>query len=247
MRLLLVLSFLMFSVSSATQICKDGGPCSVFTCGAPGKDGKPGVNGENGLPGVKGDQGTPGIPGIAGPPGPKGHQGNQGPPGPRGEKGESAEKATEALKKEVAALNGIVKSLQSEVNQQGKVFGFSKGVTKVKGKIFVSDGEQGNYHIAKAECMKKGGQLASPQNAEENNAVNKIQNNFNVNGFLGVNDLQTEGIFKDSNGEKIVYSNWSDKEPNNEFGGEDCVEMYLDGKWNDRNCDEKRLIICEID
>ncbi|XP_069835385.1 collectin-46-like [Dendropsophus ebraccatus] len=117
MQPLLVLSFLLFSSSSATQICADGGSCSVFTCGAPGKDGIPGVNGKNGLKGEKGDQGPPGSPGIAGPPGP---QGIQGPQGQKGEKGESATAELEALKRKVSTLNGRLNALESMIKLQGK-------------------------------------------------------------------------------------------------------------------------------
>ncbi|XP_056388369.1 pulmonary surfactant-associated protein D-like [Hyla sarda] len=215
--------------------------------------------------------GLPGIKGTAGPPGP---QGKQGPPGPRGEKGDSATAATEALKKEMSTLTSKVNSLQSKVNQQEtatealkkekstltvkvnslqskvnqqeNVLLLVKGVYSVGEKIFVSNGEQTNYNTAKAVCVKRGGQLASPRNAVENDAVNRIQTQLNARPFLGINDLQQEGIFKYPDGKNIAFSNWSDKEPNNEFGVEDCVEMYENGKWNDKNCNEKRLIVCEI-
>ena len=43
------------------------------------------------------------------------------------------------------------------------------------------------------------------------------------------------------------YTNWNIGEPN-ENGGEDCVEMYVDGKWNDDSCEDyTKYYICKAD
>ncbi|CAJ0932376.1 unnamed protein product [Ranitomeya imitator] len=123
---------------------------------------------------------------------------------------------------------------------------FYKEATAAGDKIFVSKGEQATYNDAKLACTNAGGQLASPQNAEENKAVLDFCKMYKVFPYLGINDLLIEGSFRYPNGEMLSYSNWSDKEPNNDQGVEDCVEMYDNGKWNDKNCNEKRLIICEF-
>ncbi|XP_069837969.1 pulmonary surfactant-associated protein D-like [Dendropsophus ebraccatus] len=243
MQLFLVLSFLLFSVSSASQICADGGSCSVFTCGAPGKDGIPGVNGKDGLKGEKGDRGPPGSPGIAGPPGP---QGIQGPQGQKGEKGESAIAELEGLKLKVSVLNGRLNALESMVKLQEKAQTYLNGAETAGNKIFVTKGDKANYDNAKTACTSKGGQLASPRNALENSAVNKISTQYKAAPFLGINDIQQEGTFRYPDGGIISYSNWQPGEPNNDHGVEDCVEMYDTGKWNDKNCGEIRLIICEF-
>ncbi|XP_056387420.1 pulmonary surfactant-associated protein D-like [Hyla sarda] len=234
---LLVLFFLLFSVSFATQICKEGETYSVFTCGAPGKDGKPGVNGPRG---DKGKQGPPGLPGIAGP------RGIQGIQGPQGEKGDSEASGLDDIKTQITSLNGRLNSLQSKVEQQGKALIFFKGAAAAGDKIYISQGDQANYNDAKAACTSVGGQLPIPLNEDENNAVKKIRKQYNLNSFLDINDLQDEGTFRYPNGEKIRYSNWNNKEPNNDYGVEDCVEIIEGGKWNDKNCDEKHLIICEF-
>ena len=43
-------------------------------------------------------------------------------------------------------------------------------------------------------------------------------------------------------------SYWNQNEPSNDFGGEDCVELYSwynTGKWNDNKCTAKRHYVCE--
>lgn len=113
-------------------------------------------------------------------------------------------------------------------------------------KIFMTSGYEGNFDSLKQRCSQAGGQLASPQNAAENAAIQQIVVLYNKLVFLGINDIQTEGRFKYLNGGNIVYSNWQTGEPNNDKGIEDCVEVYSSGKWNDKSCGEKRLIVCEF-
>uniref|UniRef100_A0A674JXQ2 C-type lectin domain-containing protein n=1 Tax=Terrapene triunguis TaxID=2587831 RepID=A0A674JXQ2_9SAUR len=113
-------------------------------------------------------------------------------------------------------------------------------------KIFMTSGYEGNFDSLKQRCSQAGGQLASPRNAAENAAIQQIVVLYNKSVFLGINDIQTEGRFTYLNGENIVYSNWQTREPNNDKGIEDCVEVYSSGKWNDKSCGEKRLIVCEF-
>ncbi|KAM3913289.1 pulmonary surfactant-associated protein D-like [Leptodactylus fuscus] len=230
---------LLHSVSPTTQTCPDlDSACARLTC-APGKDGLPGVNG---LKGEKGDKGAPGSPGVAGPPGP---QGEQGPAGPRGEKGESGLPALVSLKSDTLSLSGRVDTIESRLDQIVKALTFLKGVTAAGNKIYVTKGDQANYKDGKAVCANTRGQLPSPQNAQENAAVQKIAAQYGVFPYLGINDIDVEGNFRYPDGKAISYLNWAGNEPNNDKGVEDCVEMYFDGNWNDKNCDEKRLLICE--
>lgn len=47
----------------------------------------------------------------------------------------------------------------------------------------------------------------------------------------------------------LGFLNWAQGEPNSAFhpgdiAEENCVEMYLDGRWNDNNCLQKRGFAC---
>uniref|UniRef100_A0A3P9N6C4 C-type lectin domain-containing protein n=1 Tax=Poecilia reticulata TaxID=8081 RepID=A0A3P9N6C4_POERE len=47
----------------------------------------------------------------------------------------------------------------------------------------------------------------------------------------------------------LGFVNWAQGEPNSAFhpgdiAEENCVEMYLDGRWNDNNCLQKRGFTC---
>ncbi|XP_053548854.1 pulmonary surfactant-associated protein D-like [Bombina bombina] len=249
MQLSQILGALLLGISLAaasTEICQElkGKSCSILTCipgknGLPGKEGKEGEKGERGPQGAVGPQGPPGI---SRPPGSKGEQ---GPQGQRGEKGDSGESALEALKQQVAVLDRRLSSLQATTDIQKKAILFSRG-TSAGDKLFFTNGVETNYDAATSTCNKAGGQLASPQNPNENQAVEAIVSQYNKPACLGINDLQTEGSFRYPNAKSIGYNNWSTGEPNNEYGVEDCVEMFTNGKWNDKSCKEKCLTICEF-
>ncbi|XP_053548858.1 pulmonary surfactant-associated protein D-like [Bombina bombina] len=234
MHLMKGLTFLLGIVlASSNQTCPDNGQNRflMITC-ASGGEGLPGKEGPKGERGDIGPEGPVGPQGISGPPGLKGDA------GPPGEKGDSGTSAFEALRLQVFSLDGRLNSLQTSVEAQKK--GASVGEV-----IYVSNGALANFNDARLTCMKAGGQLASPRNEEEDKAVAAILQQYNTVAYLGINDLQTEGEFRYPNGEIIGYTNWNINEPNN-IEEEDCVEMFSNGNWNDKNCNEPRLIICEF-
>ncbi|KAM4636301.1 pulmonary surfactant-associated protein D-like isoform 1-T1 [Discoglossus pictus] len=250
-RTVALLSAIVLFFSQA--LCESPTQCSVI-------QGLPGLNGRDGRDGLKGDPGPPGetgIRGIAGPPGKVGPKGNEGvkgndgakgPPGSTGQKGEKSNSnfpALETLKQQVASMDGRLSTLQSNIAAQKKALLFSRG-TNAGDKLFVTNGVETNYNGAKTTCSGAGGHVASPRNAEENQAVLAIASQYSKLPFLGLNDIVSEGSFRHPNGEPVGYTNWNPGEPNNVLGAEDCVEMHTSGRWNDRNCEEKRLIICEF-
>ncbi|XP_032642244.1 pulmonary surfactant-associated protein D-like isoform X2 [Chelonoidis abingdonii] len=174
-------------------------------------------------------------------PGSNGLPGRDGKEGPKGENGELE---LDHLKTQLRELQAQLKNLQATVSKAQKVLLFPNGMT-VGEKIFKTEGSEGNFETSKAVCSQAGGLLASPRNSAENSAIQQIAAWHKKMPFLGINDIQTEGTFKHLNGEALGYSNWASNEPNNSEGIEDCVEVHSSGKWNDKSCGEKRLIICE--
>lgn len=211
--------------------------------GSPGIQGLPGKNGEAGPKGEKGDQGLQGMqgpPGKAGPPGSKGDQGERGP------KGDSGVRELEFLKTQIHNLQEQLKDLQLTTSKISTVFlgQIFPNSTTAREKKFVTNGAVGDYQHSKTTCSHFGLQIASPRDEEENKAVQRLAVKFGENAFLGMNDQETEGVFKHLNGDQMEYSKWAPKEPNGEH--EDCIEMYPDGNWNDLPCSVSRLIMCEF-
>jgi len=55
--------------------------------------------------------------------------------------------------------------------------------------------------------------------------------------WIGISDKQTEGTWRDVDGNVVPYSNWASGQPN---GGssDNCVIMKGDGLWDDVACVE---------
>uniref|UniRef100_A0A4X2LD35 C-type lectin domain-containing protein n=1 Tax=Vombatus ursinus TaxID=29139 RepID=A0A4X2LD35_VOMUR len=207
--------------------------CALITCGPvenglprrDGRDGKDGPKGEKGDPDREASTyyeiGPPGLTGETGPIGPKGDQGSPGDPGPKGDTGEKGECQDERI----------------ELFPSGQALG---------NKIYKTRGFEGNFDKAKKSCKAAGDIVASPRNEAENKAVQKIVSEYNKAAFLGMTDIQTEGEFIYPTGDPLGYFNWDPGEHNNEGGGEICIEIFSDGRWNDKPCEEPHLIICEF-
>uniref|UniRef100_A0A6I8QBW8 Mannose binding lectin 2 n=1 Tax=Xenopus tropicalis TaxID=8364 RepID=A0A6I8QBW8_XENTR len=227
--------------------------CAVVTCGAhsstglpgrDGRDGKEGPKGEKGDKGLQGSRGIQGPPGKIGPPGVKGEMGSVG---EKGDPGRSASSEVEVVKGQVKALEGQLHLLQENFNKYNKILLFHGG-KKAGEKIFVTNGHEESFENALKTCKEAGGKLATPKNAAENHAVQEILHTKGdtVKSFLGISDIQVEGIFKYLGGDKITFTNWNLGEPNNSKDNEDCVEIQDNGKWNDIPCSLLRLVICEF-
>ncbi|XP_069835328.1 pulmonary surfactant-associated protein A-like [Dendropsophus ebraccatus] len=214
--------------------------------GPPGEVGKPGVKGSNGSPGKQGPIGKPGSSGLPGQKGEKGNIGLQGLPGVKGEKSDNSGQLAmlSTIQSRLSSLEARLDKLQRSILTRTKALLFARGASSGE-KTFVTNGEVLPYDQLKALCQKAGGHLASPRNMEENQAVLHITQFYKVPPFLGITDIQTEGTFRYPDGKPITYLNWNRGEPN-QTGEEDCVEMFSDGKWNDKSCQENRLVICEF-
>ncbi|KFO31014.1 pulmonary surfactant-associated protein D [Fukomys damarensis] len=207
--------------------------------GAPGELGAPGSAGGIGPAGAAGPQGAPGARG------PTGLKGDRGAPGDKGAKGESGFPDISALKQQVEALRRQLQTLQASFSHYKKAELFPSGQS-IGDKIFKTVGSESNFEGAQKMCTQAGGQLPSPRSAAENAALQKLIEAQNKSALLSLTDTKKEGTFIYPSGEPMVFSNWAPGEPNNDGGAEDCVEMFTNGKWNDRSCGEHLLVICEF-
>ncbi|XP_040292884.1 pulmonary surfactant-associated protein A-like isoform X2 [Bufo bufo] len=244
-----------------TKTLSDTSPACSIIQGLPGlngRDGRDGINGLKGDPGPPGAAGTPGMRGSTGPPGKqgpngdlgltglpgqKGERGNNGSPGEKGDSSGQSALLTN-IQNKLSSLEAQVNQLQLIISARTKALLFARGAIAGEN-IFVTSGKELTYDESKAICLKAGGQLATPRNSEENNAILNIAQYYNMSVYLGITDIQTEGTFRYLDGKLITYSNWNIGEPN-QRGEEDCVEMKIDGKWNDGQCQSKRLNVCEF-
>ncbi|XP_039993330.1 uncharacterized protein LOC120795454 [Xiphias gladius] len=106
-------------------------------------------------------------------------------------------------------------------------------------------------------CKKQGGDLAIIDSTEKHLAVSELINNYRdatkpitQSGFwIGLRDIEEEGMWKWLDGTKLIEGYWNDGEPNNQYG-EDCAATYPRDNpfkaWNDAPCNYELKWICEM-
>ncbi|KAM8923921.1 pulmonary surfactant-associated protein A-like [Pelodytes ibericus] len=209
--------------------------------GVPGRDGRDGVKGSPGLPGPQGlPGGNQGIPGRDGLPGPVGAPGIEGPKGSKGDIGLPGTPASldKQLQLHLSQLIRRISRLEGVLLLDGKI-------RKVNEKILATNGKEVNFEASKATCESVGGLIVTPLDEAENNALLEIVKVYNRYAYLGIREGETPGRFHYLDGTQVNYTHWRASEPSGK-GKENCVEMYTDGQWNDKTCNQYRLTVCEF-
>ena len=91
------------------------------------------------------------------------------------------------------------------------------------------------YALAERYCEELGGNLVKIESEEKNNVIAQKVKELNKTFYIGASDEKEEGKFVWRDGSAVTYTSWSQNEPNNaaDCGGENYVQMYANGKWND--------------
>ncbi|XP_072020262.1 macrophage mannose receptor 1-like [Amphiura filiformis] len=102
---------------------------------------------------------------------------------------------------------------------------------------------------ARTRCRILGGDLVSIHDANENDFVLNLVASAGVTEYsvwIGLNDLALQNSFDWTDDSVVDFTSWNANEPNN-FGdnGEDCVEMFSNGAWNDQVCDDLVPSVCK--
>ena len=76
-----------------------------------------------------------------------------------------------------------------------------------------------NYEDAKSQCESDGSFLALPRSVEENKFLSRLGETFLGETYMtglwiGINDIEQEGIFVGPDGHEISWTNWGYGEPN---------------------------------
>ena len=126
---------------------------------------------------------------------------------------------------------------------------------------YVKLGDAGMYHVwniqsksfseAKSACETILGHLVEfEEKKEEDILLAHMRETYDdqFSFWIGAKDELREDKFEwDSSGVELSFTNWYDGEPNNAGTGEDCVEVSNFQKWNDLDCDDHRMFVCEFD
>jgi hypothetical protein len=129
-------------------------------------------------------------------------------------------------------------------------FGFSAPSQGGSGHVYEYVPTPGSWTTARAAALTRTfrgapGHLATIASAFENGIVGALRANGDLRGWIGLTDEIVNGTFAWVTGEALVYTNWSANEPSNGSpagtGGEDYVEIFASGAWNDQALDGRGL------
>jgi hypothetical protein len=104
--------------------------------------------------------------------------------------------------------------------------------------VYVSQNKY--WSDARTYCRANYHDLASIHSASENAAVNAL---CPGQCWIGGSDSAREDTWTWSDGSTWDYQNWHSDEPNDSWYGEDYLEIYSDGKWND-HADGQKPFVC---
>ena len=104
------------------------------------------------------------------------------------------------------------------------------------------------WQEAESSAQSLGGHLVTINDAVENHW---IVDNFGTEAiWIGLNDVDHEGVFQWSSGEEVTYTSWADFEPNNYLGNQDYAYINYrnhPGIWDDSSGDQRIWGLAEID
>ncbi|XP_063819196.1 pulmonary surfactant-associated protein A-like [Pseudophryne corroboree] len=135
--------------------------------------------------------------------------------------------------------------LNRRINRLEAVLKLEGRIQEAGEKIMATNGKQVDFETSATTCKAVGGHIATPMNEAENNAIMEFVKKRNSYAYLGIKEGAVPNTFNYLNGIPVVYTHWGKNEPSGK-GQESCVEMYTDGTWNDKACNQKRLTICEL-
>nr|XP_006811675.1 PREDICTED: macrophage mannose receptor 1-like [Saccoglossus kowalevskii] len=106
------------------------------------------------------------------------------------------------------------------------------------------------WYEATQACENKNAYLVVIESQEINSFLQELAT---MNYWIGLHDIGNEGTFTWIDGailDNKAYTNWDSEQPNNlDSGvGEDCTEMQINGRWNDKSCDDTSTLdgyICQ--
>ena len=108
------------------------------------------------------------------------------------------------------------------------------------------------YNAAKTQCESDGAFLAIPRSKAENFYIADLIPNNRI--WIGINDIDQEGVFVAVDGSNITYTNWDSGEPNN-ANNEDAVTIHYPANsirperqktWNDVTVNALVKFVCSL-
>ncbi|XP_071827139.1 macrophage mannose receptor 1-like isoform X2 [Apostichopus japonicus] len=107
-----------------------------------------------------------------------------------------------------------------------------------------------SWYDAEVYCQGQGGHLATPQDEAEYHLLRQTARWMNPTTaafWIGVNDVEKEGLWTDPEGNNITYSRWRSSEPNGDIT-ENAALMYAytSDDYIDATVENSRYFMCKV-
>ncbi|KAJ8021465.1 Mannose-binding protein C [Holothuria leucospilota] len=121
------------------------------------------------------------------------------------------------------------------------------GFTAYKEKCYaVSSDDTYTWQEAKSYCLSLA-QMAFLACPEEKKETNEIKTYFSGYAWLGINDIESEGVWRCNSGSEAIYTRWDNGHPIDNDNQINCVTIKDNGKWHNFDCSETYHAACELD
>ncbi|KAF7645313.1 hypothetical protein LDENG_00206740 [Lucifuga dentata] len=149
-----------------------------------------------------------------------------------------------------AAYNETLKNLTEDRDKlKRKLYDFEeysqRGWVYFRQNFYYISSIKKTWQDSRDDCLQRGADLMILNSKEEEVFGRK----FTKNLWIGLNDTETEGVWKWLDGTPVDKSYWGPGEPNNDYEGrsENCAELRSGAfkGLNDLPCDIKTFWICE--
>ncbi|XP_026886002.1 CD209 antigen-like protein C [Electrophorus electricus] len=130
--------------------------------------------------------------------------------------------------------------------ERDKLYRENKLLSELGSRVYYISTEKKTWKESRQTCRGQGADLVIINSREEQERIIKIINTGRA--WIGLSDIDIEGVWKWVDDTALITSYWAAGEPNNKSEAEDCGEIWISGDekgWNDRTCSDVEKWICE--
>ncbi|KAK7891327.1 hypothetical protein WMY93_023290 [Mugilogobius chulae] len=121
----------------------------------------------------------------------------------------------------------------------------TSGWVYFKGSMYHSSNADQSWQESRKYCQQRGADLIIINNVQEQEFATNV---FGQGVWIGLSDLEQEGVWRWVDGSLLNASFWYSGEPNGMHEDEDCSQLncqFASKNWNDRDCGYGAKSLCE--
>jgi C-type mannose receptor len=120
---------------------------------------------------------------------------------------------------------------------------FPPGTVEFEGHHYALLESRKSWADARKDCQARGGDLVCITSKAEQQLVQTLAAGTEI--WLGGMRDETSKRFTWSDDTTFEFTNWGDGEPSDSRGGENRIEMWPNGQWNDQPAHDRQAFVCE--